>query len=66
MNPAGWSFMIALVVALLNAFTTEAVIAFRADERVGAGFQADDTFKCFLTKFLEGCKDGGQCEDHDH
>ena len=42
------------------------MIAFRVDERVGAGFQADDTFKCFLTKFLEGCKDGGQCEDHDH
>ena len=56
--------MIALVVALLNAFTTEAVIAFRADERVSAGFQADDTFEFFITKFLEGCKDGGKCEEH--
>ena len=41
------------------------MIAFRVDERVGAGFQADGTFECFLSKFLEGCKDGGQCEDHD-
>jgi hypothetical protein len=32
------------------------VIAFWIDERVGAGFQADGTFKVFLKKFLEGCK----------
>ena len=41
------------------------VIAFRINERVGAGFQADGTFEFFLKKFLEGCMDGGQCEDHD-
>jgi hypothetical protein len=41
------------------------VIAFRIDERIGAGFQADATFKFFLKKFLEGCMDGGQCEEHD-
>jgi hypothetical protein len=41
------------------------VIAFRIDERIGAGFQADGTFEFFLKKFLEGCKDGGQCEEHD-
>jgi hypothetical protein len=35
------------------------MIAFRVDERVGAGFQADDTFKFFLKKFLERCMDGG-------
>ena len=39
--------------------------AFRVDERIGAGFQADGTFKFFITKFLEGCKEGGKCEDHD-
>jgi hypothetical protein len=33
--------------------------AFRVDERIGAGFQADGTFKVFLKKFLEGCMDGG-------
>ena len=64
MSPAGWAFMIALAQALLNAFFTEAMIAFRVDERIGAGFQADGTFVYFLTKFLEGCKDGDQCE-HD-
>ena len=41
------------------------MIAFRVDERVGAGFQADGTFEFFLKKFLEGCMDGGQCEEHD-
>jgi len=41
------------------------MIAFRIDERIGAGFQADGTFKFFLKKFLEACKDGGQCELHD-
>jgi hypothetical protein len=33
--------------------------AFRVDERIGAGFQADATFEIFLKKFLEGCMDGG-------
>ena len=41
------------------------MIAFRVDERIGAGFQADGTFEFFLKKFLEGCMDGGQCEEHD-
>ena len=41
------------------------MIAFWVNERVGAGFQADGTFEFFLKKFLEGCMDGGQCEDHD-
>ena len=41
------------------------MIAFRIDERIGAGFQADGTFEFFLKKFLEGCMDGGQCEEHD-
>jgi len=41
------------------------VIAFRIDERIGAGFQADGTFEFFLKKFLEGCMDGRQCEEHD-
>jgi len=35
------------------------MIAFRVDERVGAGFQADGTLECFLKEFLEGCMDGG-------
>ncbi|GAG87398.1 unnamed protein product, partial [marine sediment metagenome] len=39
--------------------------AFRVDERVGAEFQANGTFEFFITKFLEGCKDGGPCEHHD-
>jgi len=42
------------------------MIAFRVDERVaGAGFQADGIFECFITKFLEGCNDGGKCKHHD-
>jgi hypothetical protein len=41
------------------------VIAFRVDERVGAGFQADGTFEFFLKKFLEGCMEGGPCQQHD-
>jgi hypothetical protein len=41
------------------------VIAFWIDERVGAGFQADGTFKFYLTKLIEGSMDGGQCEEHD-
>ena len=41
------------------------MIAFRVDERMSAGFQADGAFKFFLKKFLEDCMDGGQCEDHD-
>jgi hypothetical protein len=40
------------------------VIAFRVDERVGAGFQADRTFGYFLKKFLERCMDGGKCQQH--
>ena len=41
------------------------MIAFRVDERISARFKADGTVEFFLTKFLEGCMDGGQCEDHD-
>jgi len=41
------------------------VIAFRVDERVGAGFQADGTFEVFLKEFLEGCEEGGKCEYHE-
>jgi hypothetical protein len=41
------------------------MIAFRVDERVSAGFQTDGTFEFFLKKFLEGCMEGGPCQQHD-